>query len=117
MAVNSSFRTFVIEQLGRVTSGIRGRAMFGGVGIYAGDLFFALIAEDTLYFKVDESNRSDFERAGMAPFQPAGDGGGVMQYYRVPDELLEDVEALEPWVEKAVQVAARSRQRRTRRRD
>jgi len=91
--------------------------MFGGVGIYAGDLFFALIDDDALYFKVDESNRSDFERAGMGPFQPSGDGGGVMQYYRVPDELLEDVEALESWVEKAVQVAARRRQRRGKKRD
>jgi len=49
--------------------------MFGGVGIYAGQLFFALIADDTLYFKVDDSNRSDFERLAMRPFQPYGEGG------------------------------------------
>jgi len=37
--------------------------MFGGVGIYCGDLFFGLIDDDTLYFKVDDSNRSDFTHA------------------------------------------------------
>ncbi len=47
MSVSPSFRTFVLEQLGRVVAGVRGRAMFGGVGIYAGDLFFALIDDDT----------------------------------------------------------------------
>lgn len=81
--------------------------MFGGVGIYADKLFFALIDDDTLYFKVDDSNRPDFERSGMKPFQPYGEGGEIMQYYQVPTDLLEDLEALRPWAEKAIAVAAR----------
>lgn len=111
MAVNPTFRTFVLEQLGRVVAGIRGRNMFGGVGIYAGDLFFALMDEDALYFKVDDINRADFEAEGMGPFMPFGEGGEVMQYYRLPDELLEDTEALRPWVDKAVAVAGRKKHR------
>jgi DNA transformation protein len=55
MAVSQSYREFVLEQLGRV-SRVTGKAMFGGVGIYAQGLFFALIAEDRLYFKVDDCN-------------------------------------------------------------
>jgi DNA transformation protein len=90
--------------------------MFGGVGIYAGELFFALIAADTLYFKVDDSNRADFEARRMEPFRPYGERGETMGYYRVPDELLEDPESLRPWVEKAIAVAGRKRVRRTRRR-
>ena len=39
--------------------------MFGGVGIYAGELFFALIADDTLYLKADDQTRSEFERRGL----------------------------------------------------
>jgi TfoX/Sxy family transcriptional regulator of competence genes len=27
--------------------------MFGGVGLYAADVFFGILAADTLYFKVD----------------------------------------------------------------
>jgi DNA transformation protein len=112
MAVSPSFRTFVLEQLGRGVHGIRGRSMFGGVGIYAGDLFFALIADDTLYFKVDQSNRPDFEARGMGPFRPYGETGEVMQYYRVPDDLLEDPDALAEWAEQAIAVAHRARRKR-----
>ena len=70
MPVSPTFRTFVLDQLGRVAPRVRGRSMFGGVGIYAGAQFFALIADSTLYFKVDDSNRPDFEARGMGPFRP-----------------------------------------------
>ena len=95
---------------------IRARPMFGGVGIYSGDVFFALIADDTLYFKVDDSTRSDFEARGMGPFRPFGDAGGTMQYYQLPEDLLEDPEALRPWAEKAVAIARQSKSRRSPRR-
>ena len=112
MAVSDSYRTWVLEQLGRVATGIRGRSMFGGLGIYSGPLFFALADDDLLYFKVDDSNRPDFEARGMGPFQPFGEGGEVMQYYRVPDELLDDPESLRPWAEKAIDVARRKNRKR-----
>ncbi len=115
MAVSATFRTFVIDQLSRGVPHIRARSMFGGVGVYAGDLFFALLADDTLYFKVDDSNRPDFEAQGMGPFQPYGEGGEVMQYYQVPADLLEDPDALRPWAEKAIAVAARKSKRARRR--
>jgi DNA transformation protein and related proteins len=113
VSVSPSFRTFVLEQLGRGLQSIRGQSMFGGVGIYSGELFFALIADDTLYFKVDESNRPEFETRGMGPFQPYG--GEEMQYYRVPDDLLDDAEALRSWAEKAITVARLAKSRRSRR--
>lgn len=109
MAVNPSFREFVLDQLGRVAPGIRGRGMFGGVGIYSGDLFFALIGDDTLYLKVDDTTRADFVEAGMGPFMPFGDGGEVMQYYELPADVLEEPERLKPWAEKAIEVARRAR--------
>jgi TfoX/Sxy family transcriptional regulator of competence genes len=109
MGVTDSFRTFTLEQLQRCTSGIRGRNMFGGVGIYAGDLFFALIAGDTLYLKVDDFTRPKFVNAGLRPFRPYGDDGEVMQYYEVAAGVLEDVDALCEWVEDAIGVARRAR--------
>ena len=111
MAVSGTFRTFVLEQLGRTVQGIRGRAMFGGVGIYAGDLFFALIDDDTLYFKADDTNRAEFEARQMGPFQPYGEGGETMQYYQVPEDLLEDPELLGDWAERAIGVARKARRR------
>ncbi len=109
MPVSSSFRTFVVDQLSRVLPRVRARSMFGGVGVYSGDLFFALIADDTLYFKVDDSNRGDFEARGMGPFRPYGETGEIMQYYQVAEDLVEDPEALRPWAQKAIAVAGRKR--------
>jgi DNA transformation protein len=109
MSVSPSFRGFVLEQLGRVLPGVRARSMFGGVGIYSGDRFFALVDDDVLYFKVNESSRREFEKRGMGPFRPAGPDGEVMQYYEVPVDVLEDVEALRPWATRAVAAAARRR--------
>jgi DNA transformation protein len=112
MSVSPSFRGFVLEQLGRVLPAVRGRSMFGGVGVYSGDRFFALVDDDVLYFKVNESSRGEFEQRGMEPFRPAGPGGEVMQYYEVPADVLEDVEALRTWASRAVAAAAAARRRR-----
>ena len=116
MSVSPSFRSFIVEQLSRVVPRVRARSMFGGVGIYSGDRFFALIADDALYFKVDDSNRADFEARGMGPFRPYGENGEIMQYYQVAEDLVEDPEALRPWAEKAIAVAARKGAKRPRRR-
>jgi DNA transformation protein and related proteins len=86
--------------------------MFGGVGLYSGDAFFALIADDTLYFKVDDSTRPEFEARGMGPFRPFGEDGGTMQYYQLPEDLLEDPDALRPWAERAVAIARQKKRRR-----
>ncbi|CAN5551285.1 TfoX/Sxy family protein [soil metagenome] len=111
MPVTPSYRAYVLEQLGRVAP-VSARSMFGGVGIYSDGLFFALMDDDALYFKTDDTNRSDFEAAGMAPFRPFGEGTHPMRYHELPAELLEDPEELRPWMEKALQVARRARKRK-----
>jgi DNA transformation protein len=113
MAVSPEYREFVLEQLGRVAP-VTSRAMFGGVGIYSEGFFFALLDNDTTYLKVDDSNRGDFERAGTGPFRPFGDDQHVMQYYEFPADLLEDADALRPWMQKAVDVARSARRRKKR---
>ena len=118
MAVSPSYKVLVIDLLNRVLPNVRARSMFGGVGVYSGDLFFALIDDDTLYFKVDGSNRPDFEARGMAPFRPFGDAGETMQYYQVPEEVLEDPDTLRTWAEKALAVARQNKRHgKSRRRD
>ena len=104
MVVSHSYRAFVLEQLGQVAP-VSAKAMFGGVGIYADGLFFALLDNDSLYFKVDDSNRGDFEIAGMGAFHPFGDER-AMGYFELPSEVLEDTEALAIWMRKALSVAA-----------
>jgi DNA transformation protein and related proteins len=112
MSVSPSFRAFAIEQLGMVARDIRAKNMFGGVGVYSQDRFFALLADDELYLKVDDTNRPDFEALGIGPFRPFGPDGEAMQYYPLPGDLLEDADALRSWVEKAIAVATNKQKRK-----
>jgi DNA transformation protein len=113
MAVSADYREYALEQLGRVTP-VTSRRMFGGVGVYAGALFFALMDDDALYLKVDDSNRAAFEAAGMSPFRPFGPESKPMGYYELPADLLEDVDRLRPWVEGAVAVARNAQRKKKR---
>lgn len=114
MAVTDSFVAFVLEQLDPLGP-IASKRMFGGVGLYAGDLFFALIAGDVLYLKADDTTREAREKAGAHPFQPFPDrpkGKGRMQYYSVPAAILEDADALLAWAKEAVAIAGAKSQPR-----
>jgi DNA transformation protein len=116
MSVSGGFRSFVIEQLGRAVPQLRARSMFGGVGLYSGSLFFALIDDDVLYFKVDETTRTEYESRGMEPFHPGGPAGETMGYYEVPADVLEEPDTLAQWAGQAIAVAARRKRKRTGRR-
>jgi len=107
MAVSESYRDFVLEQLGWVTP-VTARSMFGGVGLYAEGLFFALIAEDRLYFKVDDMTRLEFERLGMESFRPFGEET-AMGTFEVPADVMEDPMQLALWMRKALDVAAKAK--------
>jgi DNA transformation protein len=104
MAVSTGYKAYVLEQL-QGAGPVIARAMFGGVGLYRGGVFFGLIADDSLYLKVDDSNRADYEQAGARPFQPYGEKSYSMQYYEVPADVLEDRAQLIEWTAKALAVA------------
>lgn len=105
----SPFCDRVLTQLNQVNA-ITARSMFGGYGLYLAGVMFALIAYDTLYFKVDDGNRDDYLTAGMSPFTYDGKGKPIqMSYYQLPDAVFEDVSALAIWVEKAHAAARRSK--------
>ncbi len=107
MARNRDFAEFVLDQLGGGPS-LRAKRMFGGFGIYDEDLFFGIIADNDLYFKVDDQSRSDFVSAGSEPFSYANKKSGrtvVMSYWRVPANVLEDPAELVVWADRAREVA------------
>jgi DNA transformation protein len=105
LAVSEQYLTFLLDQLGQVRQ-VTSRRMFGGAGFYAGEFFFAIADDDTLYFKVNATSRADYEREGMKPFQPFGPDSKPMRgYYEVPARVLEDIEELAVWMNQAVGVA------------
>lgn len=113
MPVSPSYKAFVLEQLSAVAP-VSSRAMFGGVGLYAGSLFFALMDDDRLYFKVDDATRPRFMEAGMGCFDPFQDGKGMHGYYELPGEVLEDEDRLPEWMRESLAVAARAPKKKAR---
>lgn len=107
MPVSDGFLAYVSEQLGQVTR-LSTKRMFGGVGLYADTIFFGIIDDDELYFKVGDSNRAMFEECGMEPFRPYKDERS-MNYYQVPADVLEDLDELVVWVRDAVEVGRASK--------
>lgn len=97
--------------------GVAVRSMFGGFGIYKGSLMFGLVSEDTLYLKVDDESKPDFESRGLEPFTYERKSRAyAMSYYRVPDDALENPAELQQWAEKAHRAAVRAGQSKRSRR-
>ena len=112
MPVSSDFLNYVLEQLAGL-GGVRARRMFGGVGLYCEELFFALVDDDVLYLRVNDDNRPDYAARGMRQFRPNADRPQLaMSYYEVPAEVLEDPAQLVDWAERSV-AAARAPKRRS----
>lgn len=107
MTVSPDFLDLILEHL-EPLGGVTSRRMFGGVGLSRHGLFFALLAEDTLYIKTDATNRADFEAAACEPFKPFG-GDKAMSYWSVPLEALEDPDLLAEWAHRGLDAAARAK--------
>jgi DNA transformation protein and related proteins len=104
MAVSSQYSAFILDLLGAVRP-VVARRMFGGVGYYADGVFFALLFEDALYFRVDAQSEPRYIEEGMTPFRPRGPRAGPMHYYTVPARLFDDEEALREWMAAALAAA------------
>jgi DNA transformation protein len=84
MAVQAQYLAYVLEQLTGVER-VSSRRMFGGIGLYSGDLFFGLIDDDTLFFKTGESNYAEYQARRMPRFMPPANRPlGPMGYHQVP---------------------------------
>ena len=106
--ISSDYLAFVLEQLAGL-EGVAWRCMFGGVGLYQEELFFGLVAHDTLYLRVDDSNRADYTARGAAPFRPYAARPHVsMSYFEAPADVLDNTAELVAWARRSVAVARRA---------
>lgn len=109
--VKFAFRDRVVAQLNQVAP-VTARAMFGGYGLYLDGLMFGLIADNVLYFKVDDGNRDNFVTAGMGPFVYEGKNRPIaMSYFQLPEAVFEDLAELHAWLEQAQAAAKRSKRK------
>lgn len=106
MPVSNDYFQYVIEQLGRLPQ-VTSRRMFGARGLYSGGVFFGIVDNDTLFFKVDDSTRESYTSRGSAAFRPYKDRPELsMSYFQVPVDILEDADELVIWARAAVRAAA-----------
>jgi DNA transformation protein and related proteins len=84
------------------------RRLFGGAGIYAEGLMFALVFDGAVYLKVDAASIPDFEREGCKPFvytrakSPGRVGRRSLSYWRMPERLYDDPDQLAVWAGRAL---------------
>ena len=105
----SEFAEFVKETFqpfGVVTA----RKMFSGYGIYYDSMMFGLIADETLYLKVDKNTAPLFEIKGLTPFTYNREDKPVkMSYYLAPAEIYDDPAEAIKWAKLALEAAYRSK--------
>jgi DNA transformation protein len=107
MAVSPDYLDHLLDQFTGFGP-VDARRMFGGVGIFRGGMMIALVTGDTLYFKVDDANRPDFEAAGMGPFTYGAKGDRmVTSYYEAPAEVFDDPDTFVRWARSAHEAALR----------
>jgi len=97
----------LLAPLGRTSS----RRMFGGHALYIDGLCMALIIQDTLYLKVDDTSRPLAERAGCRPFTYDTKKGerAALGYYTAPEESMESPAEMLPWARRALAAAVAAR--------
>lgn len=101
------FVSYVVELMQSIGP-VRAKAMFGGHGIFLGELMFALIADSVLFLKVDKQSESNFKARGLEAFTYMKKGKEFkMSYYQAPEEALEEAEEMCYWANMAYSAALR----------
>ncbi|MEM9028327.1 MAG: TfoX/Sxy family protein [Pseudomonadota bacterium] len=113
MALSAEFRDFVADQLVAIGP-VAIKSMFGGAGVYADGVMFALIADDELYFKADATTSPDFEAEGSAPFTYEGKSKPIqLGYWKCPERLFEEPDVMAEWAHKALAIARAAQAKKT----
>ena len=88
---------------GRVTT----RPLFGAVALYRDERVFAMVWEGSLYFKVSDESRADYQVAGSHALGYVAEGRehALKSYWKVPVDVIEDGSQLLEWAERAWRAA------------
>jgi DNA transformation protein and related proteins len=115
MVASETYADFLREQLaplGRLSL----RRMFGKTGVFCDGVMFAMVTDNTLYFRVDDQNRETFKEAEAFPrLNYAKQGSTIdLSFWRVPERLFDEPEELVSWARAALAAAHRVAAKRER---
>jgi DNA transformation protein len=115
MAIDPSFRNYVTDLLADLGP-VEIKAMFGGGGVYLDGMMFGLMADESLFLKVDDQTEARFAQAGSQPFVFRMKDGrsATMRYWRLPDEAGDDRAAAGMWARLAFEAAMRAKSAKAR---
>ncbi len=113
MAVSPEFREHVLELL-EPLGAVSVKRFFGGAALVLGAAQFGMIMGETVFLRVDDSNRDDFVEAGSRPFSHTTKVRKVTvaTYYSLPEELIDDQDALLEWARRSADVARKNQKRK-----
>ncbi|HEV2571554.1 TfoX/Sxy family protein [Methylocella sp. CPCC 101449] len=99
-----------LEDLFRPFGPVAIKRMFGGHGIYADGLMFALEADGEVYLKVDAESLPRFEAEKLRPFAYETKHGQKhsMSYHLLPAAAYDDDDVLKLWARLALDAAHRA---------
>lgn len=89
------------------------RSCFDRWELYCDRVLFALIVDNTLYFKLDDRSRKELAKAGVL-LSASNAAIGQIGYAPIVPEILTDPVQLTLWLEKAVAAGKRSQRQRNR---
>jgi DNA transformation protein len=115
MVASDSFAEFLREQLsslGPVTM----RPMFGKTGVFCDGVMLGMVRDNTLYFRVDDDNRTAFKEArSFPPLNYEKKGGPIdLSFWRAPERLFDEPDELVAWARAALAAARRVAAKRER---
>ena len=114
MAVSDSFQQHIADIFAPIGR-IHFLNMFGGAAVYAEEVMFGLIANETFYIKTDDELRARLRDKGSVQFvwnDPSSDDTIRLSYMSLPDSAIDDAAEAVKWGRKALQVAAEARIRK-----
>jgi TfoX/Sxy family transcriptional regulator of competence genes len=96
-------RALELAELLRAAGPIEVTRFFGGAALRMSGVQFAFVMKGTLYLRVGDGDRPDFEALGAAPFAYAGRSRTVTvaSYYEVPGSIIENPDELGRWAVRA----------------
>lgn len=101
------FANFIVELMASWAP-VQARPMFGGFGVYRDGLMFAILIEETLYFKVDDESEPLFAQRGLPRFSYESKGRTAsLRYCEAPAEAYDEAVHMASWAGLGYECAVR----------
>ena len=108
MAYDPDFGEWVREHFAALGP-IEIKKMFGGAGVYAGGVMFALLDDGVVWLKADDTFSPLLVEAGARQFTyPTKDGQAMtMAYWSLPETAMDDPDEAVTWALQSIDAAVR----------